>query len=205
LLIRGAKYSWGAEIHLDNVSIGCVDDLEMRKTFHKIERPITNGIQMTTRSYVIVSDAHIALAKVWIDRCGKTLASCSMVSTTQAERPSRLLYVGVEPPFDDICLKVVEPGTSIPRYPTLSYVWGHSKVYKLSLTTIDVMKKKIDMKLLPKTIMHAIWLTRRLGICYIWIDSLCIMQDSKDDWAQESAKMGVYTQIRTVRLRLGTL
>jgi len=102
LLIRGAKYSWGAEILLDNVSIGCVDDLEMRKTFQKIERPITNGIQMTTRSYVTVSDAHIALAKVWIDRCDKTHASCSMVSTTQAERPSRLLYVGVEPSFDDM-------------------------------------------------------------------------------------------------------
>jgi len=118
-----------------------VDDLEMHKIFQKIERPITNGMQMTTRSYVTVSDAHVALAKVWIDRCDKTHAGCSMVSTTQAKRPSRLLYVGVEPSFDDICLKVVEPGTSIPRYLTLSYVWGHSKVYKLSSTTIDVMKK----------------------------------------------------------------
>jgi len=42
---------------------------------------------------------------------------------------------------------------------------------------------------LPKTFQDAIEVTRRLGISYLWIDSLCIIQDSKDDWAREASKM----------------
>jgi hypothetical protein len=35
----------------------------------------------------------------------------------------------------------------------------------------------------------AITITRALGIKYLWIDSLCILQDSKEDWEKESRKM----------------
>jgi hypothetical protein len=31
--------------------------------------------------------------------------------------------------------------------------------------------------------------TRSLGIKYVWIDALCIKQDSAEDWAREAAKM----------------
>jgi len=37
--------------------------------------------------------------------------------------------------------------------------------------------------------MDAIQVTQTLGIDYIWIDSLCIIQDSPDDWFSESASM----------------
>jgi len=42
---------------------------------------------------------------------------------------------------------------------------------------------------LPRTIVDAINLSRALGYNHIWIDSLCIIQDWKDDWLRESAKM----------------
>jgi hypothetical protein len=42
---------------------------------------------------------------------------------------------------------------------------------------------------LPKTFQDAIEVTRNLGILHIWIDSLCIVQDDKNDWAVESSKM----------------
>ncbi|PVH85045.1 heterokaryon incompatibility, partial [Cadophora sp. DSE1049] len=46
---------------------------------------------------------------------------------------------------------------------------------------------------LPKTFRDTVVVTRRLGIRYLWIDSLCIIQDSSMDWARESSKMqGVY-------------
>ncbi|KAF8864313.1 heterokaryon incompatibility, partial [Acephala macrosclerotiorum] len=45
--------------------------------------------------------------------------------------------------------------------------------------------------LLP-TFQYAIEITRFLGLKYIWIDSLCILQDYKEDWVEESAKMGIY-------------
>jgi hypothetical protein len=48
----------------------------------------------------------------------------------------------------------------------------------------------VSVKILPKTIQDAIYLTRRLGIMWLWVDSLCIIQDSVDDWAHESSVMG---------------
>jgi hypothetical protein len=36
----------------------------------------------------------------------------------------------------------------------------------------------------------AVLITRRLKIKYLWIDSLCIIQDSLEDWAREAARMG---------------
>jgi hypothetical protein len=45
------------------------------------------------------------------------------------------------------------------------------------------------MAKLPKTFRDAVNVTRALGIQYIWIDSLCIVQDDMGDWEQEAAKM----------------
>jgi hypothetical protein len=47
---------------------------------------------------------------------------------------------------------------------------------------------------LPATFQHAIDLTRRLGFQFVWIDSLCIIQDDAEDWRQEESKMAsIYT------------
>ena len=43
---------------------------------------------------------------------------------------------------------------------------------------------------LPKTFRDAVTITRNLGIRYLWIDSLCIIQDSEEDWIRESSRMG---------------
>ena len=45
------------------------------------------------------------------------------------------------------------------------------------------------MQELPLTFQHAIAITRNLGYQYLWIDSLCIIQDSKEDWKAESLDM----------------
>ena len=46
------------------------------------------------------------------------------------------------------------------------------------------------MKLLPTTIQDAATFTWRLGSENLWIDALCILQDSAEDWGRESAIMG---------------
>lgn len=43
---------------------------------------------------------------------------------------------------------------------------------------------------MPKTFRDAILITAKLGILYLWIDSLCIVQDSARDWETESGRMG---------------
>ncbi|SMR61995.1 unnamed protein product [Zymoseptoria tritici ST99CH_3D1] len=47
----------------------------------------------------------------------------------------------------------------------------------------------IDWHTLPKTFQDAVYTTARLKIKYIWIDALCIIQDSHEDWSIEAAEM----------------
>ena len=47
----------------------------------------------------------------------------------------------------------------------------------------------IEFSELTKTFQDAVTITRRMGLNYIWIDSLCIIQDDADDWALQSSRM----------------
>ena len=51
------------------------------------------------------------------------------------------------------------------------------------------LKKSIHMADLPLTLRDAVVITRKIGYRYIWIDSLCIIQDSPSDWKREAAAM----------------
>lgn len=65
---------------------------------------------------------------------------------------------------------------------------------KTTTVTIDDFTKKLPLDL-PQTFADAITVTRILGQRYLWIDSLCILQDSSDDWITESSRMDqVYSQ-----------
>ena len=73
---------------------------------------------------------------------------------------------------------------------SLSHRWGDQKFLTTTSKNLADHIQCIPWLQLPKTFQDAIWVTRKLGFKYIWIDSLCILQDSKDDWITESSKMG---------------
>jgi hypothetical protein len=61
--------------------------------------------------------------------------------------------------------------------------------------TLESRRSGISLALLPKTMRDAILVTRSLGISFIWIDSLCIIQGDADDWGRESGTMSqVYSR-----------
>lgn len=60
---------------------------------------------------------------------------------------------------------------------------------RLEQNALQAFLEGIDIASLPRTFRDAIGLTKALGINYLWIDSLCIIQDSPDDWAQECTRM----------------
>jgi uncharacterized membrane protein len=77
-------------------------------------------------------------------------------------------------------------------YAALSHMWGDYSQIPL-LRTIEskyeVMKSRIPMWELSKNFADAVVVTRKLGLRYVWIDSLCIIQDSQSDWKKEAAMM----------------
>lgn len=72
---------------------------------------------------------------------------------------------------------------------TLSYCWGSKEFLKLTLSTNKKLVEGMKISDLPKTFQDAIHLTRSLGIRYLWIDALCIIQDSLEDFSEEARGM----------------
>jgi hypothetical protein len=73
---------------------------------------------------------------------------------------------------------------------TLSHCWGKTNASRLTSSNLDSLINDIPFQFLSTTFQHAVIITRRLGVQYLWIDSLCIIQDSTVDWQHESAVMG---------------
>jgi hypothetical protein len=74
------------------------------------------------------------------------------------------------------------------RYCSLSHRWVGVEL-QLKTTNFNELREKIPMDCLSKASRDAILVTRSLGFKYLWIDSLCIIQDLKEDWIREAAKM----------------
>lgn len=121
----------------------------------------------------------------WITTCNLTHKSC----TTNGKLPQRVLYVGTKAQHS-LFLHISRGGVG--RYVALSYCWGNSHPPKTTLANLKEQRKCISFDTLPRTFQDAITVTRELGIRYIWIDSLCILQDQLSDWQTESSKMAAY-------------
>ncbi|KAF4440813.1 HET-domain-containing [Fusarium acutatum] len=101
--------------------------------------------------------------------------------------PSRLIDVG----YSMSSVRVINTkDLSIESYATLSHCWGDLKVVQLNKDTMPTLFHEISTATLPTTFAHAVEVVRFLGLRYLWIDSLCILQDSTQDWETESSKMG---------------
>ncbi|PBK68067.1 HET-domain-containing protein [Armillaria solidipes] len=71
------------------------------------------------------------------------------------------------------------------KYVALSYVWGCEQPHCTTGQNLESYIKGIPLEYIPKTIMDAIAVARDLGFRYLWVDTFCIIQDSKDDKARE--------------------
>lgn len=90
-----------------------------------------------------------------------------------------------------------------PPYATLSYCWGPNGLpdtAKLITNNISARQAHIDGKPLPRTFQDAIRVCHQLEIHYLWIDALCIIQDSKDDWQSEGSNMGSIYRNSTITI-----
>ena len=106
--------------------------------------------------------------------------------------PTRLVHVGEDTIdrhprlFEHKREKMIgDPG----RYIALSHCWGKNQIITTTSATYEERRRRILWTELSKTFQDAITVTRALGIEYIWIDSLCIIQDDEQDWATEAASM----------------
>ncbi|GME54660.1 het domain protein pin-c2 [Neofusicoccum parvum] len=105
---------------------------------------------------------------------------------------SRLLDVqAFPPPCLDVRLVETRLEQDTSKYTALSHRWGTTATpFTTTRATLPDRAARIPFAALPRTFRHAVRATRALGPRYLWIDSLCIVQDSAADWAAESGRMG---------------
>jgi hypothetical protein len=84
----------------------------------------------------------------------------------------------------------------------LSYVWGQEIFFKTTTATLDAVMQPEGLKSvqLPPTVAEAIHLTKLLGYKYIWVDALCIVQDSSEDWIGMAAVMDSVYALATLTI-----
>jgi hypothetical protein len=75
------------------------------------------------------------------------------------------------------------------QYATLSHRWLPKPLTTLKTSNIHDFQVQLPLELLSQAFLDAFTVTRNAGLRHIWIDSLCIIQDSASDWATESLIM----------------
>jgi hypothetical protein len=103
--------------------------------------------------------------------------------------PTRVIDVGRLGYSSPLRLHVCKRDEKV-RYAALSYCWGVNQQVITTKSSIADFRKRIIESSLPKTIQDAIKITRGLQIQYLWVDALCIIQDSEEDKTAEINEMG---------------
>ena len=67
------------------------------------------------------------------------------------------------------------------HYTTLSHRWGNKIPFQTKLQNIEAHRNSIDINTLPKSFRDAVSVTRALGVQYVWINAICIIQNDRSD------------------------
>ncbi|XXH00067.1 Molecular chaperone (DnaJ super) [Hypoxylon texense] len=126
------------------------------------------------------------------DRAGRWLSHCMKYDEPCKPpdahfRPQRLLHVGHGQADEPFLVKPTEPTA----YACLSYCWGEAveNVLRTTKSNVEGHYKEIPSRSMPKSVRDAVRVCRGLGISYLWVDSLCIIQDDADDWHHDASMM----------------
>jgi hypothetical protein len=143
------------------------------------------------------SKSGVRLAKEWISACDDK-HECVSHDRESVWIPTRLLEMGGK--GDPLSVRLItrkDVKTTDRRYTALSHCWGPdpAAVPRTMLENLNAMRSEVKIQSLTKTFKDFIVLTQDLGIRYAWIDSLCIIQNSREDFEIECAQMcDVYSQ-----------
>jgi hypothetical protein len=135
------------------------------------------------------------LPKKWLRECTHHHPKCTSINAWKTHgiryQPKRLVDVGDgdEKQWKLILRDDDDSGGDHYRYATLSHRWSPNQQVLLLESNLQEFRRGQPVASLPQTFQDAISAALNLGIRYIWIDCLCIIQDSKADWKTESLEM----------------
>lgn len=140
------------------------------------------------------SETSVAWARHRVNECRHDHIHCHSLQFLRASDPyipSRLLYIPPDP-SEGLILRLKENVPVGAKYVALSHCWGSQDNWPDCLSTAKNYQSQLECipwKTIPQTFRHAAIFSRKLGLEYLWIDSMCIIQDSERDWQNESTQM----------------
>ena len=111
--------------------------------------------------------------------------------------PKRLIFAGSESSGSSSPPRLVTTAEVQTRespqselvYATLSHCWGPTLHVRTLRDNKDSFGRELPVDSFPQTYLDALMIVRALNVPYLWIDSLCIVQDDPSEWEEEAAKM----------------
>jgi hypothetical protein len=162
----------------------CIRDWSLRNPV-QIAESICSELNPSTKS-----EQTFSLIRKWMNECVLEHSVCQS-SIDHRVLPTRLIYVDSTITSSKMLARICR-GESLPvqtPYITLSHCWGDTKFLTTTRTNLSSFELSIPVNSLSRTFQDALFATVKLGFQYIWIDSLCILQDDPEDWKQESRSM----------------
>jgi hypothetical protein len=122
----------------------------------------------------------------WLSTCLEEHGHCNELAVrTHSSTPDRLLHI-----MTPSSIRLSMEHRRDVSYVALSYCWGAPEIFSTTKENYEDHLKGIPIPELPKTFREAIEMSQVLGCEYVWIDSICIIQHDKQDFAVQSSKMG---------------
>lgn len=128
------------------------------------------------------SDSAFKLAAYWLGQCKAEHTHCARVRSLNATLPSRVIDVGPSDGSQEPFLHETHESDVFYDYLALSHRWGIDTSHILTTTreTLAIRQAGTPLSSMSKTFQDAVLITRRFGVRYLWIDSLCIIQGRSD-------------------------
>ncbi|CZR67603.1 uncharacterized protein PAC_17502 [Phialocephala subalpina] len=142
------------------------------------------------------SDACFNIAQYWLKTCLETHDSMCQIKDN-LPLPTRVIDVGL---LESLFVTLYVSNGKHGQWLTLSHCWGKSPLATTTTRNFDNQCAGIMISTLPQTFQDAINITRKLSYRFLWIDSLCIVQDSMIDWQAESVKMNTIYSNATLNI-----
>lgn len=143
------------------------------------------------------SEETFAKITKWLLSCTSEHMQCiyHLEQHSNGGYPTRLLHITSSNSRrgQDLNLRIVHGAqlSAGSQYATLSHRWGQTNIVRLTVDNLSSWTERIPTEILPQTFLDAAQVAKRLGIDYIWIDCLCIIQegDELEDWKREAPTM----------------
>jgi hypothetical protein len=153
----------------------------------KDNSPANLSSQYNSRTYDSDDPDCSSIVQQWLEECTTKHPKRERLRD-KAWFPSRLLDLRATD-SDAIRLLDTSKAPPIGPYMTLSHSWGGAPIAQLERSNSDDFERHMLLESFPKTFREAIAVVRSLDVRYLWIDSLCIIQDAPDDWVHQASLM----------------